>query len=102
MGSSECRLGLNVAVAFLFLAFGRCIILPPYEIAAKTFEEYPLPELQYGFNELEPFIDENTVRAHYEGHHETYRKKMNTCLQQWRSVRVQIYNTNLSSSSGEK
>lgn len=101
MGSLGCRFALNAAVTFLFLAFGRCSILPPYEVAAETFEEYPLPDLQYGFNELEPYIDENTVHAHYEGHHETYRKKMNTFLQQWRSVRAQIYNTDLSFSNGE-
>ena len=35
---------------------------------------------------LEPFIDEGTIIAHYEGHHNTYTTKTNALLRQWREI----------------
>jgi NAD(P)H-dependent FMN reductase len=33
---------------------------------------YELPELPYGYNALEPYVDEETMRLHHEKHHGTY------------------------------
>lgn len=38
------------------------------------FERVKLP---YEFDELEPHIDAETVKTHYEGHHKTYMEKFN-------------------------
>jgi len=56
----------------------------PFTIIGYKAEVYPLPDLTYAYNELEPWIDEGTVRAHHLGHHDAYRNKMNTLLNQWR------------------
>ena len=56
----------------------------PFRILQDKAEVYPLPNLPYEYNELEPWIDEGTVRAHHLGHHEAYRNKMNALLNQWR------------------
>lgn len=47
-------------------------------------EKYILPLLPYEMGGLEPYIDRHTVVAHYEGHHEAYRRKMNIALNDWR------------------
>lgn len=41
------------------------------------FELEPLP---YAYNALEPYIDEKTVRIHYEHHHQTYVNNLNQAL----------------------
>jgi len=41
---------------------------------------YTLPELPYGYNALEPYIDEQTVRIHHDKHHGTYVTKLNDAL----------------------
>ena len=41
---------------------------------------YSLPDLPYGFNALEPFIDEQTMRIHHGKHHAAYVDKLNTAL----------------------
>ena len=33
---------------------------------------YELPELPYGYDALEPCVDEETMRLHHEKHHGTY------------------------------
>jgi Iron/manganese superoxide dismutases, alpha-hairpin domain/NADPH-dependent FMN reductase len=33
---------------------------------------YELPELPYGYDALEPYVDEETMRLHHEKHHGTY------------------------------
>ncbi|EDO44816.1 predicted protein [Nematostella vectensis] len=43
-------------------------------------EKYTLPELPYDYNELEPHIDEATLRVHHLGHHAAYTKKLNAAL----------------------
>jgi Fe-Mn family superoxide dismutase len=39
-----------------------------------------LPELPYAYNSLEPFIDEETMHVHHDGHHATYVKNLNDVL----------------------
>jgi Fe-Mn family superoxide dismutase len=33
---------------------------------------YELPELPYGYDALEPYVDEETMRLHHKKHHGTY------------------------------
>jgi superoxide dismutase, Fe-Mn family len=39
-----------------------------------------LPDLPYEYNGLEPFIDEETLHFHHDGHHATYVKNLNDAL----------------------
>jgi len=57
---------------------------PPYISISEKAEVYTLPPLQYSYDALEPWMDKATVQAHYEGHHDAYRKKMNALIAQWR------------------
>lgn len=41
---------------------------------------FQLPELPYSYNFLEPFIDEETMRVHHDGHHAAYIKNLNDAL----------------------
>jgi len=43
--------------------------------AEKTFEGHVFPELGYGFNALEPYIDAQTMELHYTRHHRGYFDK---------------------------
>ncbi|HEV2742512.1 MAG TPA: superoxide dismutase [Rubrobacter sp.] len=42
---------------------------------------YELPELPYGYDALEPYIDEQTMRLHHEKHHNTYVTNLNAALE---------------------
>lgn len=42
------------------------------------FELLPLP---FAYNALEPFVDEETMRVHHDGHHATYVKNLNEALE---------------------
>ncbi|WP_110928716.1 superoxide dismutase [Bacillus massiliglaciei] len=42
---------------------------------------YSLPELSYGFNALEPVIDQKTMEIHYGKHHQTYVNNLNAALE---------------------
>ncbi|OWF42083.1 uncharacterized protein LOC110461622 [Mizuhopecten yessoensis] len=55
----------------------------PYEFIADETSNYVLPKLPYDYKDLEPFIDEATVRVHHLGHHAAYTTKMNIALEQW-------------------
>lgn len=41
---------------------------------------FQLPDLPYDYNALEPFIDEETMHVHHDGHHATYVKNLNDVL----------------------
>lgn len=41
---------------------------------------FQLPDLPYAYNALEPFIDEETMHIHHDGHHATYVKNLNEAL----------------------
>jgi Fe-Mn family superoxide dismutase len=41
---------------------------------------FTLPELGYGFNALEPVIDQQTMEIHYGKHHQTYVNNLNAAL----------------------
>jgi Fe-Mn family superoxide dismutase len=41
---------------------------------------FTLPELEFKYDALEPFIDEKTMRLHYSKHHASYLKKFNAAI----------------------
>ncbi len=42
---------------------------------------FELPDLGYGFNELEPYIDTKTMEIHHDKHHATYVTKLNEAIE---------------------
>ena len=43
--------------------------------------KYELPELGYGYDALEPFIDKETMEIHHSKHHQGYVDKLNVALE---------------------
>lgn len=43
---------------------------------------YQVPELNFKYDALEPFIDEATMRVHHDKHHAAYVKNLNDALEQ--------------------
>ncbi|HEX5448232.1 MAG TPA: superoxide dismutase, partial [Candidatus Saccharimonadales bacterium] len=41
---------------------------------------FKLPDLGYGFDALEPYIDAKTMEIHHDKHHGTYVEKLNSAL----------------------
>jgi Fe-Mn family superoxide dismutase len=44
--------------------------------------QYELPRLPYNYDELEPFIDTETMKIHHQKHHQAYVDGLNTSLAQ--------------------
>jgi hypothetical protein len=42
---------------------------------------YTLPNLPYGFDALQPYIDEQTMRIHHDKHHNAYVTNLNKALE---------------------
>lgn len=42
---------------------------------------YEIPSLRYKYSDLEPYIDEETMRLHHTKHHQTYVDKLNAALE---------------------
>ena len=42
---------------------------------------FTVPDLPYEYNALEPYIDEETMHVHHDGHHATYVKNLNEALE---------------------
>src|SRR3989344_9263696 len=51
-----------------------------------------LPKIEYGYNALEPYIDEQTMRIHHTKHHQAYTDNFNKAIQ----------NTNLEGKKAEE
>ncbi len=49
--------------------------------------EYTLPKLPYGYDALEPVIDEQTVRLHHDKHHQGYLNGLNSTLKKLEEAR---------------
>jgi Fe-Mn family superoxide dismutase len=47
----------------------------------ETIVAYELPQLPYGYDALEPTIDEQTMHLHHEKHHNTYVTNLNAALE---------------------
>jgi Fe-Mn family superoxide dismutase len=48
--------------------------------------KYEMPQLDYGFSDLEPYIDARTMEIHYSKHHQTYLDKLNLALESYPSL----------------
>lgn len=46
-----------------------------------TQKNYQLPELTYGYNELEPYISEEQLRLHHDKHHQAYVNGANSLFE---------------------
>ena len=46
-------------------------------------QKHELPKLPYEYNDLEPFIDEQTMRIHHTKHHQAYIDKLNSALEKF-------------------
>jgi len=44
--------------------------------------KYQLPRLSYGYDELEPFIDTQTMEIHHQKHHQSYVDGLNNTLEE--------------------
>jgi len=49
-------------------------------------KSYKLPELSYGYNELEPYISEEQLKIHHQKHHQAYVNGANKILEDTDSV----------------
>ncbi|EKE06158.1 MAG: hypothetical protein ACD_19C00070G0001, partial [uncultured bacterium] len=45
--------------------------------------KHELPQLQYSYDALEPFIDAQTMEIHHSKHHQGYTDKFNTVLEKY-------------------
>jgi Fe-Mn family superoxide dismutase len=50
--------------------------------------KYTLPPLPYGYADLEPHIDEQTMRIHHDRHHQGYVSGLNTALAKLQEIRA--------------
>ncbi|KPV61366.1 superoxide dismutase [Paenibacillus sp. A3] len=46
-------------------------------------EQFTLPELPYGYDELEPYLDARTMEIHHSKHHATYVANLNKALESY-------------------
>lgn len=44
---------------------------------------YTLPELSYGYDALEPYVDAKTMEIHHSKHHQGYTNKLNAVLEKY-------------------
>lgn len=61
---------------------------------------FKLPDLGYGFDALEPYIDAKTMEIHHDKHHGTYVAKLNEALQKapgWQSKNIEEILKNIDS-----
>src|SRR5881409_2330223 len=60
---------------------------------------YEVPDLPYGYDALEPHIDEQTMRIHHDKHHQAYVDKANAALEgtEWADKPVEEVLKNLGS-----
>lgn len=49
-------------------------------ISSNTFAQFTQAPLPYAYNELEPFVDSQTMEIHYSKHHASYINKLNKAL----------------------
>lgn len=65
---------------------------------------YEVPDLPYGYDALEPHIDEQTMRIHHDKHHQAYVDKANAALEgtEWADRSVEEVLQNLGSLPADK
>lgn len=80
----ELTVGLVSVLCAWSLALPGLAQRESYEQLTHSSADYPLPNLPFAYDELEPYLDTPTLRVHHLGHHRAYTDKMNTALRQWR------------------
>lgn len=65
---------------------------------------YELPDLPYGYDALEPHIDEATMKVHHDKHHQAYVDKANAALEgtEWADLDVEDVLRDLDSLPADK
>jgi superoxide dismutase, Fe-Mn family len=58
------------------------LILENTRLEGGLIMKYELPKLNYGYGDLEPFIDEETMKIHHTKHHQAYIDNLNKALEQ--------------------
>jgi len=88
---SNCKMAGAAAVTYvamwlLFLSPGstEARVKKPYQPLTMKVPYYILPIIGYNMSDLEPYITEKTIFAHYLGHHAAYQSKMNAALSEWK------------------
>ncbi|MDR2010832.1 MAG: superoxide dismutase [Bacteroidales bacterium] len=56
------------------------VILYLFFFSFAFSQEFSLPKLNYGYNDLEPYIDGKTMEIHYSKHHKTYVDNLNKAV----------------------
>lgn len=51
--------------------------------------KFELPKLEYDYDSLEPFIDEQTMKFHHDKHHQIYTDKLNAALEKHSEIKVE-------------
>ena len=81
---------MELAAAATLVAL--CLVIPAVSAERQAYElltrfsmltHYPLPDLPFAYDALEPYLDETTLRVHHLGHHKAYTDKMNSALREW-------------------
>lgn len=62
---------------------------------------YYLPELPYGFKDLEPQISENQLKLHYQKHHQSYVTAANALLEKMSKARKENADLDIKSAAKE-
>lgn len=65
-------------IKHLFISLFIIAIVNQTVVAQSKFE---LPKLPYNYNELEPYIDAQTMEIHYSKHHQAYVNNLNKALE---------------------
>ena len=50
---------------------------------------YTLPDLPYGYDALEPYIDVETMHLHHDKHHNTYVTNLNAAIEKYPELEEQ-------------
>ena len=59
------------------------LLLAAVMVSCTSQAQYKLPQLNYGYADLEPYIDSMTMRIHYNNHHAAYTNNLNVALNKY-------------------
>jgi len=62
----------------------RVVLLLGFFLHMATAQHLPVPPIPYGYGDLEPYIDTETMKVHHLGHHASYTHQLNQALQSMR------------------
>lgn len=59
------------------------LLLLAFTVGCTAQAQYKLPQLNYGYADLEPYIDSTTMYIHYNNHHAAYTNNLNASLSKY-------------------